>query len=247
MTKPRIDLTNRQFGKLTVIEQAEDYIKPDGRHVTRWLCRCDCQGGNYCYVTTDKLTSGRKTSCGCENKEKRIESGRRLQKEHPRKVTPNTYDLSGAYGIGYTSKGEEFYFDIEDYNKISQNRWYKDKNEYIVSTHKVLMHRLVMNVKEDEYVDHIHHKRYDNRKSELRIVSPSQNGYNREIQINNTSGYTGVYYHKSSGKWVAYTKIKGKQIRKYYNTKDEAIQGRIILENEYFKEYAYRNCMEGLI
>ena len=61
---------------------------------------------------------------------------------------------------------------------------------------------------------------------------------------NNTSGYTGVYYHKPSGCWVAYTKINKKQIRKYYKTKEEAIQGRIMLENEYFKEYAYRNCME---
>ena len=30
----------------------------------------------------------------------------------------NTYDLSGEYGIGYTSKGEEFYFDLDDYDKI---------------------------------------------------------------------------------------------------------------------------------
>lgn len=30
----------------------------------------------------------------------------------------NTYDLSGEYGIGYTTKGEEFWFDLEDYDKI---------------------------------------------------------------------------------------------------------------------------------
>lgn len=27
----------------------------------------------------------------------------------------NTYDLSGEYGIGYTSNGEQFYFDKEDF------------------------------------------------------------------------------------------------------------------------------------
>ena len=43
MTKPRIDLTNKQFGKLTVIKQVEDYVKPDGRHNTRWLCKCSCE------------------------------------------------------------------------------------------------------------------------------------------------------------------------------------------------------------
>ena len=244
MTKPRIDLTNKQFGKLTVIKQVEDYVKPDGRHNTRWLCKCSCEDDKYCYAITDILTSGRKTSCGCEGKERRIENCRKIQREHPKKITPNTYDLSGSYGIGYTTKGEKFYFDLEDYDKISQYRWYKNGCGYIMGTHKTLMNRLVMNAKNDEYVDHIHHNKYDNRKSELRIVSPSQNHYNSEIQTNNTSGYTGVYYHKPSGCWVAYTKINKKQIRKYYKTKEEAIQGRIMLENECFKEYAYRNCME---
>ena len=76
MTKPRIDLTNKQFGKLTVIKQVEDYVKPDGRHNTRWLCKCSCEDDKYCYAITDILTSGRKTSCGCEGKERRIENCR---------------------------------------------------------------------------------------------------------------------------------------------------------------------------
>ena len=35
----------------------------------------------------------------------------------------NTYDLTGEYGIGYTSKDEEFYFDLEDYDKIKDYCW----------------------------------------------------------------------------------------------------------------------------
>lgn len=102
-----------------------------------------------------------------------------------------------------------------------------------------------MNPDNDKYIDHIYHKKYDNRKSQLRIVTGSQNGYNRQIQSNNTSGITGVYFHKPSNKWVAYTKINNKQIRKYCNTKEEAINERINLENTYFKEYAYNNCKEN--
>ena len=79
MTKPRIDLTNKQFGKLTVIKQVEDYVKPDGRHNTRWLCKCSCEDDKYCYAITDILTSGRKTSCGCEGKERRIENCSQIQ------------------------------------------------------------------------------------------------------------------------------------------------------------------------
>lgn len=32
----------------------------------------------------------------------------------------NTYDLTGEYGIGYTSSGDEFWFDLEDYDKIKK-------------------------------------------------------------------------------------------------------------------------------
>ena len=29
--------------RLTVIQQTEDYIRPDGRHEARWLCECSCK------------------------------------------------------------------------------------------------------------------------------------------------------------------------------------------------------------
>lgn len=47
----------------------------------------------------------------------------------------NKYDLSGEYGIGYTSKGEEFYFDLEDYKKMCEKPtplgvgWIAQKNK----------------------------------------------------------------------------------------------------------------------
>lgn len=36
------DLTNRKFGKLTVISRAENYISPSGKKYSMWLCKCDC-------------------------------------------------------------------------------------------------------------------------------------------------------------------------------------------------------------
>ena len=33
MVKVRNDLTGKTFGKLTVIEQVEDYIYPNGKHI----------------------------------------------------------------------------------------------------------------------------------------------------------------------------------------------------------------------
>ena len=42
----------------------------------------------------------------------------------------NVYDLSGEYGIGYTLKGEPFWFDLEDYDLIKDYCWhYTQKNK----------------------------------------------------------------------------------------------------------------------
>lgn len=53
------------------------------------------------------------------------------------------------------------------------------------------------------HIDHINGQRTDNRISNLRDVSPSQNQKNRKLSCNNKSGVTGVHYDKPSGNWVA--------------------------------------------
>lgn len=57
-----IDLTNQKFGRLAVIERAENKAK-----VTRWLCLCDC--GKKTIVSYQNLINGHTKSCGCYNLE----------------------------------------------------------------------------------------------------------------------------------------------------------------------------------
>lgn len=58
-----IDISGMKFGRLHVIERAEN--TNDGR--ARWRCRCDC--GNEAVVIGKLLRSGHTKSCGCLNKE----------------------------------------------------------------------------------------------------------------------------------------------------------------------------------
>jgi hypothetical protein len=59
-----IDLTGRQFGRLTACEQI-----PGSRSQKRkWRCICECGGETS--VSTDKLVSGWTISCGCVQREK---------------------------------------------------------------------------------------------------------------------------------------------------------------------------------
>ena len=59
-SRKKLDLTGQRFGKLTVIEPAENV---GGR--TAWRCRCDCGGETV--VKTQHLRSGHTASCGCIN------------------------------------------------------------------------------------------------------------------------------------------------------------------------------------
>lgn len=57
------DLTGKRFGKLTVLEIAENKSKTD-KH-KRWKCLCDC--GNYTVKSSAHLKDGNAKSCGCIN------------------------------------------------------------------------------------------------------------------------------------------------------------------------------------
>lgn len=60
-------------------------------------------------------------------------------------------------------------------------------------------------------IDHIDRDRSNNRISNLRLATASQNQANRGKQRNNTSGYKGVYWVESSGKWLAKVVFRGRQ------------------------------------
>lgn len=61
------DLTGSVFGRLTVLQRADDYVSRQGKHYAKWLCRCDC--GNQISVRGDALKRGGILSCGCLQKE----------------------------------------------------------------------------------------------------------------------------------------------------------------------------------
>lgn len=229
------DLTGRKFGKLTAIKRVDNKVYPSGYTEVQWLCKCGC--GNNIIVRSKDLTRRNGTkSCGCSRKQY------------------NVYNLFGEYGIGYTKKGEEFYFDLEDYDKIKDYCWHITNNGYVASTDRynnfkyVRFHRLVMDNPDKSYdIDHIHGEssRNDNRKSNLRIVTRSQNEMNVGICKNNTSSVTGVNYHKLTGKWIARIGINNNRIQLgLFDNFDDAVKARKQAEEKYFGEYSYDNSMK---
>jgi hypothetical protein len=64
-------LIGNKYGRLTVIERAEDVVYTNGRKRVAWKCRCEC--GQLCVVDSFCLTGGKTKSCGCLRIEKTVE------------------------------------------------------------------------------------------------------------------------------------------------------------------------------
>lgn len=71
---------------------------------------------------------------------------------------------------------------------------------YVVSR---VIFSMFYNLNEHLFIDHIDGNPLNNKISNLREVNVSLNGRNRKKNDNNTSGFTGVYFHEKSNSWRA--------------------------------------------
>jgi hypothetical protein len=234
------DLTLQKFGRLTALYRDESVM---GRK-TKWWCVCDCQAmkpdneKKLISVFTYNLTNGTTKSCGC------------LQKEKTSDVMskPNRYKLDGEFGVGYTSTPDsygryEFYFDLEDYDKIKDYTW-SFSNDYLRDTkdRSVAMHQIILPTEDGFTPEHIHGSKTknDNRKFNLRIATQGQNLMNTKPRTDNTSGVKGVYWRNDTNKWSAGIWVNKKHISLgCYDKFEDAVNARKMAEEKYFGEFSY--------
>lgn len=216
----------------TVIKQVDDRISPNGEHYAIWLCECTCEKHTIKEVRGKDLRNGRSKSCGCMA----VENASILNKKS------NTYDLTNHdYGVGWTTNtNREFYFDLEDYDKIKGYTWY----EYVtyngyhsVQAHvpnaktAVTMHWLIVG----KNYDHKDRNPFNNRKVNLRPASAAENARNASIPKNNTSGFIGVHWEKRFNVWVAQIGYNNKRVKiGTFADKKDAIVARLKAELKYF-------------
>lgn len=230
--------------RLTVLRQAEDYIEPkSGQHQAQWLCECNCEDRNIVKATGNAIRRGNTKSCGCLRDEKCSNVGKNMKKYNTYKL--NLKDANGLYGVGYCSNtGSEFYFDMEDYDKIKDYTW----NEHILTngyhaleswhhkTKKIIrMHYLLVG----KNYDHADRNPLNNRRYNLRNATTTENAQNRTKQKSNTSGIVGVEWRKDHNKWYANISVNKNRIwLGSFGNKDDAIRARLNAEAKYFGEYA---------
>mgnify|MGYP003654826110 CR=1 FL=1 len=90
-----------------------------------------------------------------------------------------------------------------------------------------------------KYIDHIDGNGLNNKWSNLRVATPSQNLMNQKVRSDSTSGVKGVSYDKKRKMWYVYIDVNNK--RKHlgrYDTKEEAAAIRASAEKIYQGEFA---------
>jgi hypothetical protein len=107
------------------------------------------------------------------------------------------------------SNGLSALVDAADYEMLSHFKWHV-RNLYPRTTlrsrnvsRSTGMQRMILLPAPDEVVDHINGDPLDNRRCNLRACTHSQNMMNRDAAPSNSSGYKGVYWHRSDRCWRA--------------------------------------------
>jgi hypothetical protein len=137
--------------------------------------------------------------------------------------------------------------DDEDYEWLMQWKWYCTTRGYATrgwdggAVH-ILMHREIAKTPDGMETDHINHNRLDNRKSNLRNCTPTQNKMNKGFDSRNTSGYKGVSWNKSAKKWFAYIRFNKQRVNiGVFEDIVEAAHAYDAAARKYHGEFAYLN------
>ena len=122
------------------------------------------------------------------------------------------------------TRGKSTWIDDEDLHLISKHTWHATqrrdgKGWYAKTTGGTRMHRLLMGVWDARVVDHISGDGLDNRRSNLRVGTQSQNCVNRKT----TPGKNLRGTRLKKGRWQSYIKYQGKQRSLgYFETEEQA-------------------------
>ena len=134
--------------------------------------------------------------------------------------------------------------DKDDIDKVEHLKWGIGWAGYVTATKpngkKVQIHRIIIGTKRGMDIDHINGDRLDNRKSNLRFATRSQNAANSPERKTNTSGFKGVCpIHE---KWVAQINCLGNHYHLgYFDNRVDAAKAYNSAAREYFGEFAYQN------
>jgi len=167
-----------------------------------------------------------------------------------------TLDIAAALAEGAKliplSQDKFAIVDAEDYEWLSNYKWCASRKKRVFyarrnerrTRRQIIMHRFILNAPKGLFVDHINHNGLDNRRSNLRLCTRTENNRNRRpnVQPNQSSKYKGVSFDKKRNLFRAFIYRNKKQ---YYlgsfKNETDAAKAYDKKAKELFGEFAYLN------
>jgi len=121
------------------------------------------------------------------------------------------------------TQGKYSLVDDADFKKVKSIKWYAHFDGFNWYARRNIrldcgkrsgqtIHVFLLGSRKNKEVDHVNGNGLDNQRKNLRFLSHSKNLLNRGRQSNNTTGYTGVSFHKATKKYRAYGRLNGKHV-----------------------------------
>lgn len=113
---------------------------------------------------------------------------------------------------------------------------------------QLYVHRIAWLITHNDWpngvIDHINGDRSDNRISNLRAVTNTQNSWNSKMRKNNSSGVKGVTFNSAANKWVGRIRVDGKRI--HVGCFDDIEEAKIAMEDARIKYHGEFSSMGNI-
>ena len=187
-----LDLVGEKYGKLTVLE----YSGKTKNNKTKWTCLCEC--GVKVEVQTALLRNGKTQSCGCLKSDMLV----KRNTTHGKAKTPE-HQVWLSAKARTTNPNFAQSKDYMDRGIIMEEPWFSSFEAFLGDmglkpTPKHSIERLDVN---GNYC-----------KSNCIWATPETQAFNQRKRSTNTSGRTGVSWHRGKGRWETSITVNNKHI-----------------------------------
>ena len=160
-------------------------------------------------------------------------------KEYTRTLGSNTFEIEEDHYAIVLPCGSKTKIDKEDGSRVLGFRWNRSGNGYCMRDGREYLHSFLMGKKPGFVIDHANRVKLDNRKSNLRFVTLSENGMNRR-QWKSKNTVTGVYRkNDGGGEFQVSLTINGKaKAFGRFHSKEAAESAAKKLKNQYYGEHS---------
>ncbi len=216
-TKVAHPLDGQRFSRLVVLERLLDSVTPQGGKRVIYKCLCDC--GNITETESSSLKGGGSRSCGCL----RDDETRKSNTKHgcsPRNGSRALYNCWKSMRSRCYNHEDQSYKGYGERGIKICSTWFNDVKEFCDWS------------KANGWREGLQIDRKDNDKGyypeNCRFVTPLKNANNqRLLRTTNKSGYRGVSWRRTHGKWHSYINYNWKRVNVgYFNSSIEAAKAR---------------------